>query len=133
MKIVLFKFSQKLHKECVLGFTEINFNEILRYPQNKIKISTQILSMDFDCNSTKSINMNDNHYVQQNKQLGNLILWFRLTCNHDTIRKFLNAELKQSKMVNIYFLFIQILLPHIFLLDRYSITYIFKYILLIYI
>lgn len=87
-----------------MGTADINFGEVLVFPQNKIQLTTKIMSTvssagtcDHDafekyCACTES--------ARKSKHLGNLTIWFRLTCELDVLKSFANKHWIGTKAVD---------------------------------
>lgn len=67
----------------------LNLSEVLIFPQNKIQLETKVMSVDSECASHM-------HSIQvcscqgsatKRKHLGNLSVWFRLTCEMEVLKE----------------------------------------------
>lgn len=71
------------------GYATIRFGEVLLFPQNKIQLVTKVFLLECDCDSHAA---NDHKrckfHVNEQKHLGNLSIWFRLTCELEVLKKF---------------------------------------------
>lgn len=82
-----------------MGAVDVNLAEVLLFPQNKIQLTTKVMSVpinDDDCEHT-------DHFcgcgisMTKPKHLGNLTIWFRLTCELDVLKS-LFADFDQRRM-----------------------------------
>lgn len=70
-----------------MGSVEINLAEVLLFPQNKIQLTTKVMSVisDDECEHTDRF-CGCAHSMAKPKHLGNLTIWFRLTCELDVLK-----------------------------------------------
>ncbi|XP_055310223.1 uncharacterized protein LOC129573573 [Sitodiplosis mosellana] len=73
----------------LIGAVDISLAEVLIFPQNKIQLTTKVMSISNDCDHKNRFCACD---VTQSKpkHLGNLTLWFRLTCELDILKSLYN-------------------------------------------
>lgn len=73
----------------LIGAVDISLAEVLIFPQNKIQLTTKVMSISNDCDHTDRFCACD---VTQSKpkHLGNLTLWFRLTCELEVLKSLYN-------------------------------------------
>lgn len=73
----------------VVGKSMLNLSEMLIFPQNKIQLETKVMSVDNECAShMHSIQMcSCRGSATRRKHLGNLSVWFRLTCEMDVLKE----------------------------------------------
>lgn len=80
----------------MVGETKITFSEVLIFPQNKIQLQTKVMSTDLDCakDHSNAVNRDCSCYgiTAKLKHLGNLSIWFRLTCELDTLKQSLCTQ-----------------------------------------
>lgn len=71
----------------LMGSVEINLAEVLLFPQNKIQLTTKVMSVmgDDECDHTDRF-CGCAISVAKPKHLGNLTVWFRLTCELDVLK-----------------------------------------------
>lgn len=95
-----FRFQEKLSIKLmasigatvrVVGKADINLSEVLIFPHNKIQLTAKILSVCGECEQRSQpferfCDCND--ATVKSKHLGNLAIWFRLTCELDVLRSF---------------------------------------------
>lgn len=73
---------------AIIGRAGINFSEVLMFPQNKIQLSIKVMSsIDGDC-PNKQRYCTCHGISPKQKHLGNLSIWFRLTCELSTLKRF---------------------------------------------
>lgn len=74
---------------ALIGVADISLAEVLIFPQNKIQLTTKVMSTSSDCDHKDRFCACD---VKQSKpkHLGNLTLWFRLTCELDILKSLYN-------------------------------------------
>lgn len=74
---------------ALIGAVDISLAEVLIFPQNKIQLTTKVMSTSNDCDHKDRFCACD---VTQSKpkHLGNLTLWFRLTCELDILKSLYN-------------------------------------------
>lgn len=72
----------------LVGKASLNISEVLMFPQNKIQLDTKVVSADGECsshmNSIKACSCQGTS--TRRRHLGNLSLWFRLTCEMDVLK-----------------------------------------------
>lgn len=76
--------------ETLVGATSINFSEVLIFPQNKIQLTTKVISIPSECDHSYENFCTCNETARKPKHLGNLTVWFRLTCELDVLKSFSN-------------------------------------------
>lgn len=71
-----------------MGSVNINLAEVLLFPQNKIQLTTKVMSVigNDECEHTDRFCGCGGISVPKPKHLGNLTLWFRLTCELDVLK-----------------------------------------------
>lgn len=74
-----------------MGAVDISLAEVLIFPQNKIQLTAKVMSVVDYCNHTHSFCACDPTNAKP-KHLGNLTLWFRLTCELDVLKSLLKDE-----------------------------------------
>lgn len=88
MEIVLFTTTTD-RNATPFGHATIQFSEVLLFPQNKIQLITKVFQLKCDCESHAVSQQKQCKFaVQEQKLLGNLSIWFRLTCELDILRRF---------------------------------------------
>lgn len=72
---------------ALMGVVDINLAEVLLFPQNKIQLTTKVMSVlsNDDCEHADRF-CGCGISVAKPKHLGNLTLWFRLTCELDVLK-----------------------------------------------
>lgn len=70
-----------------MGSVEINLAEVLLFPQNKIQLTTKVMAVisNDECEHTDRF-CGCGISVAKPKHLGNLTIWFRLTCELDVLK-----------------------------------------------
>lgn len=76
--------------ETLVGDASINFSEMLIFPQNKIQLTTKVMSIPGECDHSYENYCTCNETARKPKHLGNLTVWFRLTCELDVLKSFSN-------------------------------------------
>lgn len=74
-----------------VGQADLNLGEVLVFPQNKIQLTTKIMSICGECEQqTKAFERfcACNDATMKSKHLGNLTLWFRLTCELEVLKSY---------------------------------------------
>lgn len=72
---------------AIIGRADINFSEVLMFPQNKIQLTIKVMStIDGDC-PNKQRYCTCHGISPQQKHLGNLSIWFRLTCELSALKR----------------------------------------------
>lgn len=72
----------------VVGRAQLNVSEVLMFPHNKIQLDTRVMSVEGECRS----HMNGiqacscQGSTTRRRYLGNLSVWFRLTCEMETLK-----------------------------------------------
>lgn len=80
---------------AIIGRAGINFGEVLMFPQNKIQMTVKVMSsIDGDC-PNKQRYCTCHGISPKQKHLGNLTVWFRLTCELDTLKRFAGRHWSQ--------------------------------------
>lgn len=74
--------------ETLVGAASINFSEVLIFPQNKIQLTTKVMSIPSQCDHSYENYCTCNEIARKPKHLGNLTVWFRLTCEMDVLKSF---------------------------------------------
>lgn len=71
----------------LMGSVEINLAEVLLFPQNKIQLTTKVMSVigNDECEHTDRF-CGCAIPMAKPKHLGNLTIWFRLTCELDVLK-----------------------------------------------
>lgn len=82
-----------------MGSVDISLAEVLMFPQNKIQLTTKVMSVLTDCDHNDSY-CGCNIKMTKPRHLGNLTLWFRLTCELDVLKSLYN-EFDQWRSSNI--------------------------------
>lgn len=73
---------------AIIGRAVINFSEVLMFPQNKIQLTIKVMSLiDGECPNKQRYCTCQGISAKQ-KHLGNLSIWFRLTCELSTLKRF---------------------------------------------
>lgn len=71
-----------------VGKAQLNISEVLIFPQNKIQLDTKVMSIDTECrshmNAIQACSCQGS--ATRRRHLGNLSVWFRLTCEMDTLK-----------------------------------------------
>lgn len=78
--------------EMFVGFGIINLAEVLAFPQNKIQLTIKIMSTANDCDHELNKYCACNENAKRSKHLGNLTIWFRLTCEWDILKSFASKK-----------------------------------------
>lgn len=73
----------------LIGTVDISLAEVLIFPQNKIQLTTKVMSILNDCDHKDRLCACD-VTLSKPKHLGNLTLWFRLTCELDVLKSLYN-------------------------------------------
>lgn len=76
----------------LMGTSDISLSEVLIFPQNKIQLTTKVVSVSNGCEHMDAF---ENYCscdvtAAKPKHLGNLRLWFRLTCELDVLKLYIN-------------------------------------------
>lgn len=74
--------------EIQMGSSTINFAEVLVFPQNKIQLTTKMMSVSNECDHSYDKYCACSESARKSKHLGNLTIWFRLTCELDVLKSF---------------------------------------------
>lgn len=69
----------------LMGTVDISLAEVLMFPQNKIQLTTKVMSASSECDHDDSY-CGCNVTMAKPRHLGNLTLWFRLTCELDVLK-----------------------------------------------
>lgn len=69
----------------LMGAVDISLAEVLMFPQNKIQLTTKLMSVSSECDHEGSY-CGCNVTVAKTRHLGNLTMWFRLTCELDVLK-----------------------------------------------
>lgn len=71
----------------LMGIVDINLAEVLLFPQNKIQLTTKVMSIitNDECEHTDRF-CGCGITMAKPKHLGNLTIWFRLTCELDVLK-----------------------------------------------
>lgn len=73
---------------AVIGRAGISFSEVMMFPQNKIQLAIKVMSsIDGDC-PNKQRYCTCHGISPKQKHLGNLSIWFRLTCELSALKRF---------------------------------------------
>lgn len=83
-------FAAAVPNETLVGAANINFSEVLIFPQNKIQLTTKVMSIPSECDHSYENYCTCNETARKPKHLGNLTVWFRLTCEMDVLKSFSN-------------------------------------------
>ncbi|XP_031620520.1 uncharacterized protein LOC116339048 [Contarinia nasturtii] len=75
-----------------IGSVNINLAEVLIFPHNKIQLTTKVISISNDCNHTDTFCECDVMNATKARHVGNLTLWFRLTCELDVLKSLYNRN-----------------------------------------
>lgn len=78
------------NKKTLAGAASINFSEVLIFPQNKIQLTTKVMSIPNECDHSYENYCTCMETARKPKHLGNLTVWFRLTCELDVLKSFSN-------------------------------------------
>lgn len=82
----------------MMGAVDISLAEVLIFPQNKIQLTTKVMSISDECDHSETF-CGCNVTLAKPKHLGNLTLWFRLTCELDVLKSLYN-EIDQWRSQN---------------------------------
>lgn len=76
----------------LMGVAEISLSEVLIFPQNKIQLITKVISVSSECEHMNAFEQycSCDVTMAKPKHLGNLTLWFRLTCELDVLKHYIN-------------------------------------------
>lgn len=81
---------------AIIGRAGINLSEVLMFPQNKIQLTVKVMSsIDGDC-PNKQRYCTCHGISPKQKHLGNLSVWFRLTCDMSSLKRFAGRYWTQS-------------------------------------
>lgn len=69
-----------------VGKALLNLSEVLIFPQNKIQLDTRVMSIDTECRAHTIQTCSCQGSATRRKHLGNLSVWFRLTCEMDALK-----------------------------------------------
>lgn len=69
-----------------VGKALLNLSEVLIFPQNKIQLDTRVMSIDTECRAHAIKSCSCQGSATRRKHLGNLSVWFRLTCEMDALK-----------------------------------------------
>lgn len=69
-----------------VGKAVLNLSEVLIFPQNKIQLDTRVMSIDTECRTHTIQTCSCQGSATKRKHLGNLSVWFRLTCDMDALK-----------------------------------------------
>lgn len=87
MEIIL--FTDPNRNSTPIGCATIQFGEVLLFPQNKIQLVAKVFFLECDCHSHGiDEHINCKFKVKKKRHLGNLSMWFRLTCELEVLKKF---------------------------------------------
>lgn len=79
-------------KQTSVGYATVQFGEVLLFPQNKIQFVTKVVSLECDCDdlhtNSVQIHCSCTGAMPKRKHLGNLSIWFRLTCQLQILRNY---------------------------------------------
>lgn len=76
-------------KSTLMGAVDISLSEVLIFPQNKIQLTTKVMSITSECDHNEAFCACDPSLARP-KHLGNLTLWFRLTCELEVLKLLFN-------------------------------------------
>lgn len=74
----------------LMGTAEISLSEVLIFPQNKIQLITKVISSECEHTDAFEKYCSCDVTMAKPKHLGNLTLWFRLTCELDVLKHYIN-------------------------------------------
>lgn len=86
-------FASSGSASTLMGMVAISLAEVLIFPQNKIQLTTKVMSIVDECDHSETY-CGCNVTLAKPKHLGNLTLWFRLTCELDVLKSLYN-EIEQ--------------------------------------
>lgn len=85
-------FASRGSTATLMGKVDISLAEVLIFPQNKIQLTTKVMSIANECDHKESFCACD-PLTSRPKHLGNITLWFRLTCALELLKSlFKNLE-----------------------------------------
>lgn len=105
-KLTMNLFTSTGSSSTLVGAAEISLSEVLLFPQNKIQLTAKVMSTSYECNHMDSFERvcGCKSYSNKPKHLGNLTLWFRLTCDFKILKYLFNEHLhydSQGKQMEI--------------------------------
>lgn len=88
-KLSISLFASAGSSNTLMGSVDISLAEVLMFPQNKIQLTTKVMSISDECDHTEQY-CGCNVTMTKPRHLGNLTLWFRLTCELDVLKSLYN-------------------------------------------